>query len=638
MRINSLIRFSGVALLSLFLGHVLSAQNPTANPDTLIIPEFNSVSFNPLVNDDDISDILNMEVTIVSGPNNGTVGPVVFASNEFTITYNPRSSAPVFNGIDTLVYEVCDTSGGQVGVCDQAKVLIKVGVFPVFPVAVTDTFYIGENVAGNTDPEKSFDLVLNDVGATSGAMIVELVNDPTQGTFSLDSVSLVYQASTGVSGVFDAVSYAYCDTFSFQQPNPFHPEGYYCDTVQSLIYINQIHSAGNETGDTVILENQKALLPNGDVVIQPYLTKNYLVNNIDPEGDSLLVKSIDQGGATLTFGPDSNFRYTPDPTLSNDGMPAYLDTVAYTVCDTLGLCVNDTMFLHVIPEAIDSLPQLISPDTIRATVLMGDTVMITVNAIEPDGEDIQLEQANGVNELVLFDLNKVNDLTFSAKIGGVVQRTTTDTFTVRVCEVNEPTQCSRAIFVVTIKDTAQAPVALDDEITILEEEDVVINLFDNDELNGSQLVSISQPEIGTFELDTLTGVLSYSSTKDEFGLEEIQYVICRDSCDTAFVKISVSPVFVPLVIEGVSPNGDGVNDRFTIQDVDYDELKVSVKIFNRWGNLVYDEPEYDDRDEDKSWSGQGSNGNVVDGTYFYLVDIPELDFKKSGDLLLISGN
>ncbi|MDH5398174.1 MAG: gliding motility-associated C-terminal domain-containing protein, partial [Cyclobacteriaceae bacterium] len=75
--------------------------------------------------------------------------------------------------------------------------------------------------------------------------------------------------------------------------------------------------------------------------------------------------------------------------------------------------------------------------------------------------------------------------------------------------------------------------------------------------------------------------------------------------------------------QGVSPNGDGENDFFTI-DCIARFPDNNVKIFNRAGVLVYEASGYDNAHE--IFDGTGKNGiyftgdQVPDGTYFFIID------------------
>ncbi|MFT6717684.1 MAG: gliding motility-associated-like protein, partial [Sphingobacteriales bacterium] len=88
------------------------------------------------------------------------------------------------------------------------------------------------------------------------------------------------------------------------------------------------------------------------------------------------------------------------------------------------------------------------------------------------------------------------------------------------------------------------------------------------------------------------------------------YLDYGDNCQ---IKIANIP-------EGISPNGDGVNDFWIVPNIaDFPGCKVQV--FNRWGSLVYEMTDYD-----SSWGGTTSKGIVGDdilpsGTYYYLIDL-----------------
>lgn len=64
----------------------------------------------------------------------------------------------------------------------------------------------------------------------------------------------------------------------------------------------------------------------------------------------------------------------------------------------------------------------------------------------------------------------------------------------------------------------------------------------------------------------------------------------------------------------ITPNGDGVNDLFVIRNnLDYD--RISLQIYNRWGNLIYESDDYQD-----DWNGKNLKGDpVTEGVYYYTV-------------------
>lgn len=92
------------------------------------------------------------------------------------------------------------------------------------------------------------------------------------------------------------------------------------------------------------------------------------------------------------------------------------------------------------------------------------------------------------------------------------------------------------------------------------------------------------------------------------------------------------------VYNGVSPNGDGRNDVFTLGCIDMFRDN-HVRIYNRSGQLVYEMNDYNN--EDRSFAGVGNRGiyldsrNVPDGTYFYVIDKRDGSKAISGYLELI---
>ncbi len=86
---------------------------------------------------------------------------------------------------------------------------------------------------------------------------------------------------------------------------------------------------------------------------------------------------------------------------------------------------------------------------------------------------------------------------------------------------------------------------------------------------------------------------------------------------------------------GFSPNGDGIHDTFTIEGI---ELRPSntLKIYNRWGALVYHKDNYNN-----NWDGTSDNkitikkGKVLPvGVYFYILDFHDEHKKWTGYIYL----
>jgi len=77
-------------------------------------------------------------------------------------------------------------------------------------------------------------------------------------------------------------------------------------------------------------------------------------------------------------------------------------------------------------------------------------------------------------------------------------------------------------------------------------------------------------------------------------------------------------VYVP---SGFSPNGDNVNDRFILYGGN-DVLEIEVlKIFDRWGNVVFDEINLQPNDYSNGWDGLYKGKMAGAGVYVWLAQI-----------------
>ena len=78
-----------------------------------------------------------------------------------------------------------------------------------------------------------------------------------------------------------------------------------------------------------------------------------------------------------------------------------------------------------------------------------------------------------------------------------------------------------------------------------------------------------------------------------------------------------------------TPNGDGNNDELDIESMFKSCQEYQLKVFNRWGNMIYAGKRFD-----APFDGKDMNGTLLqDGVYFYLLEFDQK--KKSGFIHLI---
>ncbi|MCG8573581.1 MAG: gliding motility-associated C-terminal domain-containing protein, partial [Flavobacteriales bacterium] len=112
----------------------------------------------------------------------------------------------------------------------------------------------------------------------------------------------------------------------------------------------------------------------------------------------------------------------------------------------------------------------------------------------------------------------------------------------------------------------------------------------------------------------------------ELGPNQFSWTVENGPCPahTDEVIIMINSVFIP---EAITPNGDGKNDLFEIKGIE--SHPNTVKIFNRWGQTVYEITNYQN-----DWGGTDASGNPLpNDTYFYIITIGET-LNYNGHLLI----
>ncbi len=106
------------------------------------------------------------------------------------------------------------------------------------------------------------------------------------------------------------------------------------------------------------------------------------------------------------------------------------------------------------------------------------------------------------------------------------------------------------------------------------------------------------------------------------------------------VTVKVTPIchyklFIPNTF---SPNDDGTNDVFTIFSNDCVVSIKKMKIFDRWGNLVFETQDFPSNNPDYGWKGTFLNNPANASVYTYLIEVEDF-FKEiqiyKGDVILV---
>ncbi|MBV8255667.1 MAG: PKD domain-containing protein [Chitinophaga sp.] len=103
-----------------------------------------------------------------------------------------------------------------------------------------------------------------------------------------------------------------------------------------------------------------------------------------------------------------------------------------------------------------------------------------------------------------------------------------------------------------------------------------------------------------------------------YVIDVTNYYGCTNS-DTLNIKVICdnANIFIPNTF---SPNKDGVNDIFYIRGRGVQEVK-SLRIFNRWGQLVFERTNFNTDDISKGWDGTFKGEMLPPDVYVYFVEV-----------------
>jgi len=209
------------------------------------------------------------------------------------------------------------------------------------------------------------------------------------------------------------------------------------------------------------------------------------------------------------------------------------------------------------------------------------------------------------------------------------------TYTYTICKKSAPTECKSAEAVIKL---LPALVAEDDDfsgnpINPLVREGIVGNVLDNDRYaDGKALEYLDKVVIKMLDNQNSRAhiepngdvVIPQGAPAGEYTLT---YNLCMKDhptiCDEAKVKIVILED-KPLVIHnGISANADGQNDGFTIENIE-GYPKNNLKIFNRWGVLVYEKDGYTNSEPFEGYSNgratMNAGSKLPQGTYYYILE------------------
>ncbi|HKL91152.1 MAG TPA: gliding motility-associated C-terminal domain-containing protein, partial [Allomuricauda sp.] len=309
-----------------------------------------------------------------------------------------------------------------------------------------------------------------------------------------------------------------------------------------------------------------------------------------------------------------------------EGTEAGTYTISYTICDVLDVdnCDSATVTVEVMQGAvniIDAVDDQYIAETgdggeiPESNVLLNDTY---------NGETATLVD-------VILTSTPTDQLTINEDGSvSVVPGTEPGTYTIdyTICDTADSGNCDMATVTVEVMQGAVNIIdAVDDGYNagsgggIILDSDVLFNDTLNDgPLSLMDIILTSTP---TNELTINEDGSVSVNPRTPAGTYTIDYTICEaanpNNCDSATVTVRVEDIEVNQML---TPNGDLKNDFLFIRGVEYIKFST-IKIFNRWGTLVFEGNNYDNVNNVFDGRVRGKSALSVNdylpaGVYFYI--------------------
>jgi gliding motility-associated-like protein len=101
----------------------------------------------------------------------------------------------------------------------------------------------------------------------------------------------------------------------------------------------------------------------------------------------------------------------------------------------------------------------------------------------------------------------------------------------------------------------------------------------------------------------------FVTVASSFGCKATDSVTIDVFCDE-------SQIFIP---NSFTPNGDGQNDVFYPRGSGISTVKA-FRIYNRWGELVFEKTNFDINDASAAWDGTYKGGSARTDVFVYLLE------------------
>ncbi|MBX7050473.1 MAG: tandem-95 repeat protein [Flavobacteriales bacterium] len=416
------------------------------------------------------------------------------------------------------------------------------------PTAIEDEVftYDSESVSG--------DLSDNDLNPSNSTLTYTLLQETALGELTVNpDGTWIFVADPYVTGGNEAVVYQVCDQIN------------QCSQDTIWVYVQFHNNVPQPSDDYIFVEVDTPRF--GDATLNDF-EPDYLTDPVSGFDDYANTSNPLHGDVIMLL--DGTFQYTPDPGYTGP------DSFYYVMCDPCGACAAAVVYITVVgnneePVASNSPVLTLTEDTDYNGDISG---LVT----DPEGDVLTFSVLSSPSHGVVM-MN--NDGTFTYSPDQDFHGT--DNFMYLVCDMVG--QCVVAFVYLDVQDANDAPIALNDNMSVIEDSngnnyDASSN--DLDETPATLTYDIyATPLHGSANI-SVDGTITYAPVGNYNGPDYFVIEVCDGFllCDTSSVYVTVTPSNDPPT--SVLDDYYGYEDEIISgtldndMDIDGDELTYSL--------------------------------------------------------------
>jgi gliding motility-associated-like protein len=326
------------------------------------------------------------------------------------------------------------------------------------------------------------------------------------------------------------------------------------------------------------------------------------------------------------------------------------NTPVSTASATLSEPVNDYILKWSTPDGNIQGPDSIATISISQGGIYTLTIHHKGNGCEASA-NVMVEESDEIIDDVLTTVTNVRcfgegngSITIDEVIGGIPDYTYT--WSVSPGGGTSLTMLSPGLYSLTVSDANGC--SFTEVYTISEPPRVTLDIGPNltvaagDSVRIDLLTNLSQQEIGMIDWGGYDGILCPGCPSFQF-VATTSATILAAIADTAgctaldsmrLTVIVPRIIFIPNIF---SPNGDGVNDFFTIWGR-FNLINIArLKIYDRWGNQLFEDTDLMPGQEEEGWDGSFRGKPMQPGVYVFVAELVYEDISEtvSGSFTLV---